>query len=277
MDSSDIGRRGPVVFLWAILAALAIIGCRKKTSPPAPPGQGAAATKLSVAAAASTRFAMPEIITEFEKANKGVVVKAVYGASGTLYSQIASKAPFDVFLSADEHYAVELIKNGHGVGGSIKRYATGRLALWVFNDSPLDVSKGLAALSHESVKKVAIANPKLAPYGVAAEEALQKAGVYDSLKDRIVLGENIAQTAQFVESGSAQAGVIALSMVLAPEMKGKGRSWEVPESDHAPIIQSGCVSAYAKDQVLADKFLTFMQSETARAILKRNGFGSPGE
>jgi molybdate transport system substrate-binding protein len=274
MHSSALGRRGAAMALWAALAGLLFIGCQKK-APPAPATPPP--TRLSVAAAASTRFAMPEIIAEFEKANQGVTVEAVYGASGTLTSQIASKAPLDVFLSADENYPIELIKNGHGVGGSIMRYATGRLALWVFKDSPLDVSKGYSALAHESVKKIAIANPKLAPYGVAAEEAMKKAGVYDGVKDKLVLGENIAQTAQFVESGAAQAGFIALSMVFAPEMKDKGRWWEVPAIDHSQIIQSGCVSAYAKNRALAEKFLAFMQSEAARAALKRHGFGIPGE
>jgi molybdate transport system substrate-binding protein len=264
----------PLLALLVACVLLFVGACEKAAPAPAP---APAASKLTVAAAASVRYALAEIIAEFEKANKGVSVEGVYGASGSLFQQIASKAPFDVFLSADEEYATELVKQRHGVGGSIVRYATGRLVLWVPKDSTLDVSKGLPSLSDESVKKIAIANPTLAPYGVAAEESLRKAGIYETVKDRLVLGENITQTAQFVESGAAQAGLIALSMISAPGMKDKGRSWTVPESDHSPIIQSGCISAYAKDQKLAERFMQFLASEPSREILRRHGFGILGE
>ncbi len=269
---------GQPMRLCLLLACLALLvcGCREQ----APAGTSADPTapkELTVAAAASVRFSLPEIIAEFEKANKGVHVEGVYGSSGSLFQQISSKAPYDVFLSADETYAIELVKQRHGVGGSIVRYATGRLALWVPKASVLDVSKGLPSLTDESVKKIAIANPKLAPYGVAAEEAMRKAGIYESVKDRLVPGENISQASQFVESGSAQAGLLALSMVLSPGMKEKGRWWTVPDSEHTPIIQSGCISAYAKDQGLAERFMQFLASEPSREILRRHGFGIPGE
>lgn len=260
-------RRGAIIALLAVVCAM--VGACRKGSPPAP-------SKLTIAAAASARFALPEIIAEFEEANPGVTIEVVYGASGSLYHQVVSKAPFDVLLSADEHYPAELVKSGHAVGESVTRYATGRLALWVPHDSPVDISGGLGVLTHESVKKVAIANPKLAPYGAAAEEALKNAGVYDSIKRKLVLGENIAHTTQLAESGAAQAAIIALSMTLAPEMKDKGRSWEIPESAHTPIVQSACISVHARDPALARKFLAFMQAAPATSILERHGFGIPG-
>jgi molybdate transport system substrate-binding protein len=260
----------------AVLAAMVVVGA-SGCGPSKAPTPAAKESKLTVAAAASLRFALPEIIAAFEKEKKGTKVEAIYGSSGSLSQQIAAHAPFDVFLSADENYAVELVRQRHGVGGSILRYATGRLALWVPRDSPLDISKGMEVLSDPSVKKIAIANPKLAPYGVAAEESLKSAGIYEAVKDRLALGENIAQTAQFVESGAAQAGLIALSLVVAPEMKDKGHSWTVPESSHTPIVQSGCISAYSKDQRLAEAFMAFLQSDPAREVLRRDGFGIPGE
>lgn len=277
MKSGHAARRSIVLSLVGVLFFLALPGCKREKSTPSPTPSSPTHTKLTVAAAASVRFALPEIIAKFEEEHDGITVEGVYGASGNLFQQITSKAPFDVFLSADENYAIELVKQRHGVGGSIIRYATGRLALWAPNDSPLDVTKGLAILSDETVKKVAIANPKLAPYGVAAEEALKKAGIYDTLKDKIVLGENIAQTAQFVESGNAQVGLLALSMVVSPGLKEKGKSWTVPETDHAPIIQSGCICEYSNNKAVAEQFMKFMHSEAAREVLKRHGFGIPGE
>jgi molybdate transport system substrate-binding protein len=247
--------------------ALTMAGCTR-TIPPTP--------ALTVAAASSLRFALPGIVEKFERAT-GYRVEVVYGSSGSLSSQIASNAPFDVFLSADENYAIELVKNRLGAGGSIVRYATGRLALWAKDDSVVDVTKGLSVLTDARVKKIAIANPKLAPYGVAAEEALKKAGIYEAVRDRLVFGENIAQAAQFVESGAAQVGIVALSLAKEPRMKSQKYLWAIPETDYAPIIQSGCVVANSKHQALGVKFLGFLQSEPAREILRRYGFGIPGE
>jgi molybdate transport system substrate-binding protein len=259
---------GAAAALLGVVIALATVACTRTVRSPAP---------FTVAAASSMRFALPKIIADFEKANTGEHVEAVYGSSGSLFSQIASNAPFDVFLSADENYAIELVKQRHGAGGSIVRYATGRLALWVPTSSAIDVSKGMDVLKDQGVKKIAIANPKLAPYGVAAEEALKKAGIYDEVRDRLVFGENIAQAAQFVESGAAQAGIVSLSMVIEPGMKSSRRYWAIPESEHAPIIQSGCVIASSEHQALAVRFLGFLQTEEAKEILRRYGFGIPGE
>lgn len=262
-------------FLGFVIAVAALFGAACSRGTPALPPPPA--PRLTIAAASSLRSALPELIDAYASETRTPAPTPVYASSGNLVSQISSKAPYDVFLSADEQYPVDLLKSRHAVGGSLVRYATGRIALWVPAASPLDVSAGLGVLTDDRVKKIAIANPALAPYGVAAEEAMKNAGVYDAVRGRLVLGENIAQAAQFVESGAAQVGVLALPLVLSPAMKDKGRSWVIPDREHAPIIHSACVSAYAPYPTEAERFMAFLQSETARGILRRHGFGIPGE
>src|SRR5208282_4042195 len=161
-----------------------------------------------------------------------------FGASGALMQQIQNGAPFDIFFSADMDYPKQLITGGQAEGATLYRYAVGRLVLWVPKDSPLDVEhKGMDVLLDPSVKKIAIANPQHAPYGRAAAAALKHYDLYERVSDRLVLGENISQAAQFVESGNAQAGFVALAHAVAPSMQGKGKYWMVPAEDYPPLEQ----------------------------------------
>ena len=155
-------------------------------------------------------------------------MKLIYGSSGNFAQQLQNGAPFDMFFSANLDYPKQLEAAGLTEPGTFYQYAIGKIVVWVPNDSKLDLSSGLKALLDPSIKKIAIANPQHAPYGKAAVAALQKENIYDQVKDKFVLGENISQTASFVASGSADVGMIALSLALSPNMKDKGRYAEVP-------------------------------------------------
>jgi molybdate transport system substrate-binding protein len=200
-----------------------------------------------------------------------------YGSSGNFETQIENGAPFDVFFSADIDYPRKLEAKGLAAPQSTYLYGIGKLILWVTNDSRLDVSKGLEILRDPSVKKIAIANPEHAPYGRAAEEALRKAGVYDAIKDRLVLGENISQTAEFAESGNADAGILALSLVLSPALKDKGRYFQIPDNLYTPIQQGVVVVRASKNQQGAQAFLDYIKTPAETAILERYGFVLPGK
>jgi molybdate transport system substrate-binding protein len=235
----------------------------------------AADREINVAAAADLSAALQEVAGIYEK-RTGVVVKLSFGASGALTQQIQNGAPFDVFFSADMDYPRQLIAGGQADGSTLYRYAVGRLVLWVPNESPLDVEhKGMDVLLDPSVKKIAMANPQHAPYGRAAAAALQHYGLYEKVKDRLVLGENVSQAAQFVESGNAQAGFVALAHAMAPAMQGKGKYWVVPAEAH-PHLDQGVVlisrSAHRKD---AEAFLGFVKTEEVADLMLHYGFTSP--
>src|SRR5271170_6525422 len=193
--------------------------------------------EINVAAAADLSSALQEVAANYEK-HTGVAVRLSFGASGALTQQIQNGAPFDIFFSADMDYPRQLIAGGQAEGASLYRYAVGRLVLWVPQDSPLDVEhKGMDVLLDASVKKISIANPQHAPYGRAAAAALKHYGLYEGVAERLVLGENVAQAAQFVESGNAQAGLVALAHAMAPAIQGKGRYWIVPAEAYPPLDQ----------------------------------------
>jgi molybdate transport system substrate-binding protein len=232
------------------------------------------AQSLTVAAAADLQAAMPELVAQFQK-QTGKTVQVVYGSSGNFYQQIQNAAPFDVFFSANLDYAKKLDAAGLAEPGSLYEYATGKIVLWVPSDSKIDVSGGLKALASPSVGKVSIANPEHAPYGQAAVAAMQKEGVYDQLKSKLVLGENISQAASFVAGGAADAGIIALSLALSPNMKDKGRFVEIPAGDY-PAIKQACVILKASQKKAdAQAFLQFLKSEGARELLNKYGFAVP--
>ncbi len=231
---------------------------------------------VTVAAAADLMYAMNEIAANFEKPT-GCSVRVSTGSSGNFLSQIENGAPFDVFFSADIEYPRKLEAEGLAVPGSTYLYALGKIVLWVRNDSRVDISKGFAALRDPSFQKLAIANPQHAPYGRAAEEALRKAGVYDAVKNRLVLGENISQAAQFVESGNADAGILALSLALSPGLKEKGRFWRVPENLYAPIQQGLVLVRASQNPQGAQAFLEYVKSPMTTALLERYGFILPGK
>jgi molybdate transport system substrate-binding protein len=233
--------------------------------------------EITVGAAADMSAALPQLVDAYTK-KTAQAVKLSFGASGNLTNQIRNGAPFDLFFSADEQYPQQLIAEGLASKDTLYRYAIGRLVLWVPNDSPLDLSKlGIQALLDPSVKKISIANPATAPYGRAAEAALRHFGIYDRVSGRLVVGENISQAAQFVESGNAQAGLLALSRALAPAMKNKGRYWTVPLDAYPTLNQAAVVLSKSKQQDAARRFLEFLRSPEASSLLTSYGFSLPAE
>jgi molybdate transport system substrate-binding protein len=237
----------------------------------------AVAQDIVVAAAADMNAALPQLATAYTK-KTGQTVKLSFGSSGNLTNQIRNGAPFDLFFSADEQYPQQLIAEGLASKDTLYRYAVGRLVLWVPSDSPLDLSKaGIQSLLDPTVKKISIANPATAPYGRAAEAALRHSGIYDQISSRLVLGENVSQAAQFVESGNAQAGLIALSHALAPAMKDKGRYWTVPLDAYPTLNQAAVVLSRSKQQDAARRFLDYLRSPGATSLLTSCGFSLPAE
>ena len=237
----------------------------------------AACQEITVAAAADMNAVLPDLAARYTK-QTGQAVKLSFGSSGNLTNQLRNGAPFDLFFSADEDYPRQLITDGLAERDTLYRYAVGRLVLWVPSESTLDLQKlGMTALLDPSVKKCAIANPQHAPYGRAAEAALKHFGIYDQVTAELVLGENVAQAAQFVESGNAQAGLIALSHALAPAMKDKGRYWTVPLDSYPTLNQAAVVLSRSKFQAAARKFLDFVRSPEATVLLELYGFSLPAE
>jgi molybdate transport system substrate-binding protein len=239
--------------------------------------QTARTEEITVAAAADLRFAMQELAVQFEKqtAHK---INVTYGSSGNFFSQIQNGAPFDLFFSADIDYPRKLEAAGLAEPGTLYKYAVGRIVIWVLASSPVDVARrGWGALLDPVIQKIAIANPKHAPYGRAAVAALQKAGIYEKVESKLVYGENISQTAQFVQSGNAQAGIIALSLALSPELKDAGKHWEVPADAHPPLEQGAIVLKSSSKKDVARSFLDFVKSPAGRSVLEKNGFVIPQE
>lgn len=263
----------------ALAFAVVLFGCSRSpdnTDDSSASSPSVPVIDLTVAAASDLRFVMPELITAFHAENPSIRVAATYGASGNFYAQLSNSAPFDLFFSADIQYPQKLIDAGHAAPDSLTSYAIGHIVIWVLNDSPIDVSAlGYESFSHPSVRKIAIANPATAPYGRAAAAALQTANLFDVLQPKLVLGENIAQTAQFIESGSADIGIIALSLALAPAMKDKGRYWEIPAADHPTLEQAAVVLNHAAHSEAARTFLAFITTPAARDIFARYGFVIP--
>ena len=233
------------------------------------------AEEITIAAASDLNFAFREIVTEYEKTT-GNHVRLALGSSGNFYAQIQNGAPFDLYFSADIAYPRKLEEAGLTVPGSLYQYAVGQIVLWTGKGSQLDFSKGLEILSQSTIRRIAIANPKHAPYGRAAVAAMEQAQVYDRVKDKLVLGENISQAAQFVESGAADVGLIALSLELAPPMQAAGRYWKIPADAYPPIEQGVVILTGGKNQERAKAFLSFIQGAEGQTIMRRYGFIGPG-
>jgi len=235
---------------------------------------GATNEELTIAAASDLNFAFKELVAEYEKTT-GNHVKLSLGSSGNFFSQIQNGAPFDLYFSADIGYPRKLEEAGLTVSGSLYRYAVGRIVMWTGNGTGIDVAKGFDVLRETTIKKIAIANPKHAPYGRAAIAAMEHFKVYDQVKERLVLGENISQAAQFIESGACDIGVIALSLALAPTMKARGTYWEVPAEAHPPLEQGAVILKSSMHQESAQQFLEFMKGSQGQEIMKRYGFTLP--
>ena len=250
----------------SIIAAMVCASCADRASAAE---QGA----VRVAAAADLKFAMDEILEAFRREHAAIGVQVTYGSSGNFYAQLSNRAPFDIFFSADVDYPRRLIRQGVAFADSEFLYGIGRLVVWVPRASPIDVEKlGMQALLSPSVRRIAIANPRHAPYGRAAEAAMKSLGVYDRVKNRLVLGDSVMQTAQFVESGGAELGIISHSIALAPRLRDNGRFWEVPIDAYPRREQGGVILSWAQDRPAAEALRDFVLSEGGRAILRQHGF-----
>jgi molybdate transport system substrate-binding protein len=258
------------VIRFAVLAFLLLAAFAEECSPAAP------STPL-VAAASDLKFALEELAIAYKR-ESGMDVRLTFGSSGTFVTQITNGAPFEIFLSADEEYIQKLEADGLTRGEGVL-YAIGRLALLVPTTSNLQVDgelRGLAAaLKAGQIARFAIANPEHAPYGRRAEEALRHAGLWDSIKPRLLLGENVSQAAVFATSGSASGGIVALSLVLAPQTREIGRYAVIPAPWHAPLRQRMVLLKRATPE--AERFYQYLQQPAARAIMRRYGFSLPEE
>lgn len=264
--------------LLASLFAAAVVGCGSadQAKPQASPKPQA--VELRIAAAADLEFALKDVVAAFEESHPDIKVSTTTKSSGILFTQLTQNAPFDVFLSADIQYPKKLVEQDLAIADSEFLYAHGHLVVWVLKDSPLELADGsLDVLLDPRVKKIAIANPQFAPYGRAAEAALTKLELYDKVKDQLVLGENISQTAQFVNSGAADVGIIALSLALAPPMKDKGRYISVPTDAYPTLEQGGVILKRSEHPDAARRFCEFLRGSDGVAILGRYGFDLPKE
>jgi molybdate transport system substrate-binding protein len=237
-----------------------------------PQGNG----ELRIAAASDLKFALDDIVAAFNRLHANAQVTVTIGSSGSFFAQLSNKAPFDLFLAADVDYARRLVEQGHGAPSGAFPYARGHIVLWSRKDSPHDVERaGVSMLSEKEVKSIAVANPKTAPYGRAAIEALKSLGVYEAIQSKLVYGDSVAHAAQMVESGAADLGLIALSLALSPTLRERGKYWQVPADAYQPIIQGGVILAWAEDAALAEEFRDFLLSGQGTSILKEFGFDTP--
>jgi len=253
--------RRPSAIYVTVAALLCGVGCAPRSSPQV----------LSIAAAADLQFALEDASRVFRAAHPGVDLRIVYGSSGNFFTQIQNQAPFDIFLSADVNYSRQLLEKHIGVPDSLFLYGLGRLAVWVPAASPLDPA---TALQSAAVHHLAIANPQHAPYGRAAEAALHSLGLYDRVQDKLVFGENVAQTLEFAQSGAADAGIVALSQAMAPPLHGQGRYREIPATAYPKIEQGGVI---VKDSPAARDFRAWMLSPAGARVLSAYGFAIPGK
>lgn len=241
------------------------------------PSGSFAAEPPAIAAAADLQFALGEVVEAFGR-QTGQQVKLTFGSSGNFARQIRQGAPFEIYFSADEQYVFDLARDGFARGHG-QLYAIGRVVIIVPAGSPLKADGTLAdlraALADGRAKKFAIANPEHAPYGKRAEETLRHAGLWDSIKGRLVLGENVSQAAQFATSGSAQGGIIAYSLALSPKVSALGAYALIPAEWHQPLRQRMALLRNAGP--VAVRFFAFAQEPTARALFKKYGFVLPDE
>jgi molybdate transport system substrate-binding protein len=252
------------------IAPLALALLLSAPEPTAPPRH-----TVAIAAAASLKAVAVELRRAFEAARPGVELSLTFGASGALFAQIQNGAPFDLFLSADRDYPARLVSAGLAAAADERTYAFGRLVAWLPPGSTLDLEKrGLAALADVGVKRIAIANPAVAPFGRAAEAALKAAGVHDAVKGKLVLGTSVGQAAQFATTGAADVAFLPYSLTTGKELAA-GRTVMVDPDLYPRIEQSGVVLAGAREPALAGDFLRFVTGEKGRAILSDCGYGLP--
>jgi len=224
-----------------------------------------------IAVAANFTSAAEQLETAFEL-KSGHRITIASGSTGSLYAQIHNGAPYDVLLAADQERPMLLEKSGHAISGSRFTFASGRLALWSRNPELMQ-SDLSATLAQKRIVALAIANPALAPYGIASREALESLHIWDTVSNKIVMGENVGQAHALVATGNAQAGIVALSLVLDPDMS-KGKTYlRIPEDLHAPIRQDAVLLRHGDGNSAALAFLAYLQSEAGREAITSNGYG----
>ena len=254
--------------------ALVVCSCAVVLSADQQNQRSTAPQTVRVAAAADLKFALDEAVARLAARRPALNVQVTYGSSGNMHSQLRQRAPYDLYLSADIGYPLDLISQGIGTERDLFTYAVGRLVVWVPLGSNLPIEQeGIRALAGAS--RIALANPRHAPYGRAAEAALRSAGIWDRVQRNLALGENVAQAAQFVQSGAAAAGIIAKSLAVAPAMRGVGRAWDVPEDMYPPLRQGGLILPWAVSPEGAARLRDLLLSAEGRALLEGYGFGLP--
>ncbi|WP_161604593.1 molybdate ABC transporter substrate-binding protein [Roseiconus nitratireducens] len=268
-------------FCTVLLAILCLLsnGCDRSlhTTAPAP-----TTAPLNLAVSANLQLAMQDMEARFERQCPDIDLRITYGASGSFFAQCCQGAPFDVFVSADTRYPRELVRRRLASETSFVVYAQGRLMLWT---PPVESGRvgehaagdrGLERLVGDAFGRIAIANPRLAPYGRAAEEALKAAGVHPQVKDKLVIGESVTQAAHFAATGSADAALIARSLLETPALA-RGNHWQVPESLHAPILQAAVVLDRCRCRPAAARFCDFLTGTVGQSILMRHGYSLPND
>lgn len=274
---------GSFCLLFAVAPSLLAFDGSGRTLESRPPSDAASSSPairrtspssdVVIAAAADLKFAMDSLIAIFSKQNPGINVRVTYGSSGNFFQQIVNGAPFDLFFSADVDYPRQLQQQGKTLS-DVRIYGTGQLVLWSKTIDP-SIDK-MNTLLDNAVKKIAIANPAHAPYGQRAAESLHYYGLTEKVKDRLVIGENIAATAQYALTGAADVGIIALSLALSPTMQqAGGKYWLIPANSHQPLQQGFTLLSHAEDNTGAQQFVTFFTSPAAASILRTFGFGQP--
>ncbi len=252
---------------WA--AVLMAIGCLLAWRP-------IMADEVRVAAASDLAYCLEELHAALQRKFPALEIRHSSGSSGNFFAQIKAGAPFDVFLSADVDYPRALVAAGLADGNSLTPYALGRIVLWS-RDDRLAVQQGLAMLRAPGIRKIAIANPEHAPYGRAAREALQQSGLWPAVQARLVLGENISQAFQFAQTGNADVGIVALSLVLSAQMQGKGHYHLIPAERHKPLLQAAVITQRGAANPWAARYMEFLRSAEARAVFERYGFVLPAD
>lgn len=230
----------------------------------------ARADEVSVAVAANFAAPMKRLALDFEQATGHRIVPSI-GSTGQLYAQIRNGAPFDVLLAADDETPTRLVKEGAAVAATQFTYARGRLVLWSAKRGLVDDAGGI--LKRAAFDRIALANPAVAPYGSAAVATMRALGVYDALKPKFVTGQNIQQTHQFVASGNAALGFVALSQVYRDGNVAEGSSWIVPEALHAPILQDAVILNRGRGKAAVESWMQYLRSDKARNLMRASGYG----
>jgi molybdate transport system substrate-binding protein len=259
------------IFPLLLILSAALSGCSGSK-----PVEEKVRRSIAVAAASDLRYAMPALLEEFYRAHPEVVVEVTYGSSGNFFAQISNGAPFDLFFSADLSYPTKLVDAGLAEKGSLSLYAIGRIVLWVRKESAIDLDQqGMQALLGKEVRQIAIANPRHAPYGRAAESALAHLGLLEPVRDKLVLGENVAQAAQLVESSAADCGIIAYSLAVASPLADRGRFLVIPTDSYPPLEQASVLLKRSTDPAAARLLQQFMDTPAARQVMRQYGFDDP--